>query len=134
LTAETLTIGEVASLSGRRASAIRYYEDVGLLPPAMRVSGRRRYDQQAIRTLAVIGTAQRAGLSLDEIKVLLGASSDNSASIDRLRMIAEQKLPEITMLIEQTQHVQRWLEAASRCQCPSLDDCQLFVDGAEPCA
>jgi MerR family redox-sensitive transcriptional activator SoxR len=134
LTADALTIGEVASRSGRRASAIRYYEEVGLLPPALRVNGRRRYDEEAIRTLAVIGIAQRAGLSLDEIKVLLGAPSGGSASIDRLRMIAERKLPEIAMLIEQTQRVQRWLEAASRCECPSLDDCQLFVDEAERCS
>ena len=122
-----LTIGEVALRTGRRTSAIRYYEDVGLLPTPARENGRRRYDEQVIRTLAVIDTAQRAGLSLDEIKVLLGASSDDSGSIDRLREIAERKLPEITMLVEQTQQVQRWLEAAARCQCPSLDDCPLFV-------
>ena len=124
---DELSIGEVARRTGRRASAIRYYEEAGLLPPPDRVNGRRRYDEEAIRTLAVIDTAQRAGLSLDEIKVLLGASSDDGSSIDRLRVIAERKLPEITMLIEQTQHVQGWLEAAARCQCPSLDDCPLFV-------
>ena len=125
-----LTIGEVAGRTGRRTSAIRYYEDIGVLPAPVRENGRRRYDEQVIRTLSVIDTAQRAGLSLDEIKALLGASSDDSSSIDRLRAIAERKLPEIRMLVEQTQHVQGWLEAAVRCQCPSLDDCPLFVDGS----
>jgi hypothetical protein len=58
---------------------------------------------------------------------LLGASPDDGASIELLRAIAERKLPEIALLVEQTQHVQRWLEAAAQCQCPSLDDCPLFV-------
>jgi DNA-binding transcriptional MerR regulator len=91
------------------------------------VSGRRSYDEQSIRTLAVIDTAQHAGLSLDEIRVLLGASLDDGASIERLRAIAERKLPEIALQVERARHVQRWLEAAAACQCPSLDDCPLFV-------
>ena len=98
-----LTIGEVARRTGRRTSAIRYYEDIGVLPAPVEEDGRRRYDEQVIRTLSVIDTAQRAGLSLDEIKALLGASSDDSSSIDRLRAIAgQEKLPEIRMLVEQT--------------------------------
>jgi MerR family redox-sensitive transcriptional activator SoxR len=120
-----LTIGELAARTGRAASAIRYYEEVGLLAPSPRVSGRRSYDEQSIRTLAVIDTAQRAGLSLDEIRVLLGASSDDR--IERLRAIAERKLPEIALQVEQVRHVQRWLEAAVACQCRSLDECPLFV-------
>ena len=70
----SLTIGAVAKLAGKSASAIRYYEQIGLLPGPARAAGRRRYGQATVRTLAVIETAQRAGLALDEIKVLLSAS------------------------------------------------------------
>src|SRR5438132_10465291 len=59
---ESLAIGEVARLSGKAPSAIRYYEEVGLVEAPERVSGRRRYPRACVRTLAVIETAQRAGL------------------------------------------------------------------------
>ena len=94
----------------------------------MRVSGRRRYDSRTIRTLAVIETAQRAGLTLDEIKALLSASPDDKAAVDRLREVAERKLPEIASLISRTELVRDWLECAARCECPSLNDCPLFDD------
>lgn len=128
---QLLTIGEIARRTGKRPSSIRYYESIGLLPRPVRVSGRRRYPAEMIRTLAVIDTAQRAGMSLDEIRLLLEATPDDDSAIDRLRQLAERKLPEIQMLIEQTHLVQRWLEAAAGCQCPSLDDCPLFDE--QPC-
>ena len=62
-----MTIGAVAALSGRRPSSIRYYEQIGLLSPAARVSGRRVYGPDTIRTLAVIETGQRAGLTLGAV-------------------------------------------------------------------
>jgi len=125
-----LTIGEVARRAGRRASSIRYYEQIGLLPAPARVAGRRVYDPDILRTLAVIETGQRAGLSLEEISALLAASPDDAAAIDRLREVAERRLPEITALIERSRLVREWLECAARCECPSLDQCPLFEDPA----
>ena len=81
-----------------------------------------------MRTLAVIETAQRAGLALDEIKVLLSASPGDPAAVERLREVASRKLPEIAALIERTELVRGWLECAARCECPDLDDCPLFDD------
>jgi MerR family redox-sensitive transcriptional activator SoxR len=127
---EPLSIGEVARRTGRRPSSIRYYEQIGLLPAAPRVAGRRVYGPDALRTLAVIETGQRAGLSLEEIKTLLAASPDDMAAIERLREIAERKLPEIAALIERSLLVRDWLECAARCECPSLDQCPLFDDPA----
>jgi MerR family transcriptional regulator, redox-sensitive transcriptional activator SoxR len=126
-----LAIGEVARLVGKRPSSIRYYEQIGLLPEAARVSGKRVYDMDTVRTLAVIETGQRAGLTLDEIKALLASSPDDAAAIERLREVAERKLPEITALIERSQLVRDWLECAARCECPSLDQCTLFDDPAQ---
>jgi len=126
-----LTIGELARLSGRRASAIRYYESRGVLPAPERISGKRRYARDAIQRLAVIETGQRAGLSLDEIKGLLDASPGDPRSVERLRAIAERRLPELDALKAHIELVTRWLEQAGACECPSLSECGLF--GAPEC-
>ncbi len=120
-----LLIGEVARRSGLRPSAIRYYESIGLLPEPERVVGRRRYPPDVLRTLAVIGTAQRAGLSLDEVRELLASEGKGPVS-ERLRTIAERKLPEVDALIDRARLVRRWLEAAAECRCPTLEECPLF--------
>ena len=125
---ESLAIGEVARLSGKAPSAIRYYEEVGLVEAPERISGRRRYPPTVVRTLAVIETAQRAGLSLDEIRLLLEATPSNHAATEQLREVAEQKLPLLREAIERAELVRRWLEDAARCFCPTLDDCPLFED------
>lgn len=122
----SLSIGEVARFSGKAASAIRYYEDVGLVDPPGRVGGRRRYAPDVVRRLAVIETAQRAGLTLDEIRVLVRASPTDGAATDQLRVVAEQKLPALREAIERAELVRSWLEDAERCCCPTLDDCPLF--------
>jgi MerR family transcriptional regulator, redox-sensitive transcriptional activator SoxR len=127
-----MPIGTVAALTGRRPSSIRYYEQIGLLPPARRVSGRRVYGPETVRALAVIETGQRAGLSLGEIGALLSASPGDRDAIERLRDLAARKLPEITALIARTEVVRGWLESAARCECPSLDECPLFDDPALP--
>ena len=126
-----LTIGAVAELAGKRASSIRYYEQIGLLPPPARVSGRRVYGPATVRTLAVIETGQRAGLTLEEIRALLSASPGDQAAIGQLRQVAARKLPEIIALIERSQIVRGWLESAARCECPALDQCPLFDDPAQ---
>lgn len=123
----SLRIGEIAERAGVRTSRLRYYERIGLLPAAERVSNQRRYDQSALRRLAVIDVAQRAGLSLDEIRELLDAGSEPMS--DRLREIAERKLPEIDALLDRAARVRAWLAAATGCDCESVDDCALFDAG-----
>lgn len=109
----SLSIGELARQSGRAASAIRYYESIGLLPVAERESGRRRFPESAVRTLHVIETARRAGLTLDEIKALLAGDA-------HLHTIAARRLDELD--------AQRtWLVHAADCTCVALDDCALFA-------
>jgi MerR family redox-sensitive transcriptional activator SoxR len=132
ISSDLLSIGEVVRHSGKAASAIRYYEEIGLLPEPLRVGGRRRYPREVVRTLAVIETAQRAGLTLDEIRLLLQASADNRLATDRLREVAERKLPELVALAERIELVRSWLEDAARCVCPTLDDCPLFEPSRLP--
>jgi MerR family redox-sensitive transcriptional activator SoxR len=123
---ERLTIGEVARRSGKSASTIRYYEEIGLIRPPERISGRRHYPTEIVRELAIVETAQRAGLSLGEIRLLLEASPDDRRSAERLRDVAERKLPELNEAIARAQVVRGWLEDAALCHCPTLDDCPLF--------
>jgi MerR family transcriptional regulator, redox-sensitive transcriptional activator SoxR len=127
-----MSIGGLAKRSGKTAATIRYYEQIGLLPAPGRVSGKRMYDTDAVRRLAVISTGQRAGLTLEEIKALLSASPGDPAAIDQLRQMAERKLPEIVSLIERTELVRGWLTSATRCECPDLDQCPLFDDPGLP--
>ena len=65
-----LTISQVARQIRLRPSAIRYYEQIGLLPPAQRISGQRRYDQRVLYRLAIIQRARRLGFTLAEIRYL----------------------------------------------------------------
>jgi MerR family transcriptional regulator, redox-sensitive transcriptional activator SoxR len=121
-----MRIGEVARRAGVRVSLIRYYEEVGVLPEAPRVSGQRRYDDSVLRRLAVIDVAQRAGLTLDEIRELVQHGNDPMS--ERLRAIAERRLPEIDALIDRAQRVRTWLHTATGCDCQRIDDCVLFDD------
>jgi MerR family redox-sensitive transcriptional activator SoxR len=125
-----MRIGDVARQAGVRVSLLRYYEDIGLLPEAPRVSGQRRYDESVLRRLAVIDVAQRAGLTLEEIRELL--EHGNDPMNERLREVAARRLPEIDALIERAQRVRAWLSDASTCGCQRIDDCALFDDPPLP--
>lgn len=125
-----MRIGEVARRAGVRVSLIRYYEEVGLLPEPDRVSGQRRYDESVLRRLTVIDVAQRAGLALGEIRELVEHGNDPLS--DRMRELADRRLPEIDALIERARQVRRWLQAAQACECEGIDDCRLFDAAAAP--
>lgn len=96
---ELLTIGDVSRVAGKAASSVRYYEHIRPIPAPVRISGRRRYPAAIRRTLAVIETAQRAGLTLEEIRSLLTASPDDMAA-RALQANRSRKLPDIHALIE----------------------------------
>ena len=122
----TLTIGQVAARAGLNVSAIRYYEREGLLPPAPRVSGQRRYAEQTLTRLGVIDVAKRAGFTLDDIRVLLAPSDAGEPAHAGLQELAERKLPEVEELIRRAETVREWLETATGCECRSFDVCGLF--------
>jgi MerR family redox-sensitive transcriptional activator SoxR len=104
----TLTIGQVAKRAGLNLSAIRYYEEKGLLPDAPRVSGQRRYTEDTLARLGVIDVAKRAGFSLEDIRVLLDTSDAGQPAHQQLQDLARRKLPEVEELIARAQRV-HWL-------------------------
>src|SRR5436190_22084530 len=86
-----MSIGEVARKMGLRSSAIRYYEKLGLIPKAPRLSGRRRYDERVLERLAIVRFANHVGFSIDEIKVLL-RGVDGRPPPARWRKLAAEKV------------------------------------------
>lgn len=126
----SLTIGEVAARAGVNTSRIRYYERVGVLPKAERAFGQRRYGEDVLRRLAIVDVAQRAGLTLDEIRDLTGPDNQDAHAGVRIRELAERKLPEVDALIARAHAMKEWLELARSCDCSTVDVCSLFTDPA----
>ncbi|MET0883375.1 MAG: MerR family transcriptional regulator, partial [Acidimicrobiales bacterium] len=90
---ELLTIGEVAEQAGVATSALRYYDELGLLPPASRVSGQRRYRPEAVARVGVILLLTDVGFTLAEVGMLLASRAESpqawhalaEAKVDELR-------------------------------------------------
>jgi DNA-binding transcriptional MerR regulator len=94
----TLTIGEVAKLVGINASAIRYYESIGVLPEPDRDHGQRRYTGETVWRLQVIDIAKRAGFSLDDARQLLETENGGLLAHEQPHDLAERELPEVDAL------------------------------------
>jgi DNA-binding transcriptional MerR regulator len=119
-----LGIGDVASEVGVATSTIRYYEAIGLLPPAERENGRRRYARETVDLVLVIRFCQRMGFTLDEVREIL-ASPGSAARQKRWHELVDVKLTELDAVIAQAQGVRRVLEASRDCDCVTLDACGL---------
>ena len=117
-----LSIGEVAERSGLRPSALRYYEEAGLLSPSDRVSGRRHYDASVLDRLRVISCAQSAGFTIAEIRELLRGEDGAQGA---WRDLAQRKLAEVNALIDKAQATRRLLDESLRCTCQSLEECSV---------
>jgi MerR family redox-sensitive transcriptional activator SoxR len=122
-----LSIGEVAQRSGLNTSAIRYYERLGLIPRAERVSGQRRFDPAILQRLAFIQTAQKAGFTLSQIRQLVQGLEDAGPILAGWQSLARQKLEELDAIIEQAQAAKKLLLAGMACECRTLDECALIA-------
>ncbi len=119
-----LTISEVARQVGLRTSAIRYYEQIGILAPAQRVSGQRRYDETVLYRLAVVRRAQEAGFALDEIRQLFFGFLPSTPISQRWKKIAVRKIVELDTRIEQIQSMRTLLmKLQSCCECETVERC-----------
>ena len=118
----TLGIGEVAKRAGLRPSAIRFYEQVGVLPAPRRVRGQRRYDESLVRRLELARFAQSVGFSLAEIKRLLGLPGERALS-SGWRRLAEAKVAELDRIMDAATQMKWMLESGLRCGCLRAQDC-----------
>lgn len=118
-----LTIGEAANRAGVAPSALRYWEEIGLLDPPRRSGGRRRYDEEALRRTELIVLAKRTGFSLADIRVLLSGFPAKRPPSAVWRKLAGNKLPEIERTLVEATAMKRVLEEGLECDCLSLEEC-----------
>jgi MerR family redox-sensitive transcriptional activator SoxR len=128
-----LSISEVGRKVGLRASAIRYYEEIGVLAPARRVSGQRRYDEIVLYRLAVVRRAQEAGFTLDEIRQLFFGFLPSTPISQRWKRIAERKMVELDAKLEQIQSMKDLLKKLqSCCECETVEKCGAGILRSDP--
>ncbi|WP_031078750.1 MerR family transcriptional regulator [Streptomyces sp. NRRL WC-3742] len=125
-----LGIGELARRVRVRASALRYWEERGLLPGSHREAGRRVWPVSAVRRVALIRMAQRAGFTLAEIAGLLNGDTSPGAT-RQWRELAARKLPELDDHITRTQALRRAVADCMECGCMNFDRCVLLAASAD---
>ena len=127
---DALTIGEVAKRSGVATSALRFYDDQGLIHPERTDAGHRRYPRAVIRVVAFIVFAQKIGLSLDEIRVELARLPRNRVPerADWAKLSAGWK-KRIQERIAELERLRDSLSECIGCGCLSLDRCQFANPG-----
>jgi MerR family redox-sensitive transcriptional activator SoxR len=118
-----MKIGELARRTGLNASAIRYYERMGLLAAPYRSGGQRRYPAEAIHRVLLIRFAGEMGFTLAEIKIFLSGLRDNSPVGPRWRKLAVHKIQEAERTIERSLRLKSLFQHLLRCHCASLGVC-----------
>jgi len=120
-----LTIGELARRAGVSASALRYYEELGLLPPPARVSGQRRYPESAARLVAAILLYSDARFTLAEQKALV-VPRDGTPG---WRQLARRKIAELDEQIARAQAAREAISHGLRCPHEDITQCPNFNAG-----
>jgi MerR family transcriptional regulator, redox-sensitive transcriptional activator SoxR len=125
-----LTISEVAARSGTAQSALRYYEDLGLIRAERAAGNQRRYPRHALRRIAFVKAGRQLGLSLAEIKKVLDSLPANKAPT-RAQWSRAARLwqAEIEAKIAALQRMSATLTGCIGCGCLSLRRCALYNPG-----
>lgn len=118
-----MKIGQLAHRAGLRASAIRYYERLGLLAPPHRVGGQRRYSPDALDRVLLIRFASEMGFSLAEIKLFLSGLRENAPVGPRWKKLATKKISEVEESIARSLRLKTLLQNLLDCRCASLKQC-----------
>ncbi|WP_249645175.1 MerR family transcriptional regulator [Nocardia sputi] len=125
---EQLTIGELASRTGVATSALRYWEELGLLPPPARVSGQRRYPPSAVRLVGVVLALQNVGFTLREVKAFIAS---RSLTDDSWRELYQRKLTELDQRIAQALAARTAIAHGLACPHDDIVECPNFTSGVE---
>jgi MerR family redox-sensitive transcriptional activator SoxR len=127
---DVLTIGAVAARSGVATSALRFYEEQGLIRSVRTDAGHRRYPRAVIRRVAFIVFAQKIGLSLEEIRAELDTLPHNRVPerADWAKLSAGWT-ERIRERIAELERLQAGLTQCIGCGCLSLDRCRLANPG-----
>lgn len=123
---EPLTIGQVAARSGVATSALRYYEDRGLIASERTAAAHRRYPRAVLRRVAFIVFAQRVGLTLEEIGAELARlPGDRTPGRRDWGKLSQGWRARIDQRIEELERLRDGLTECIGCGCLSLDRCAL---------
>ena len=127
---ELMTIGDVARRSGVAASALRVYEERGLIASERVGSGHRRYRRAVLRRIAFIVYAQRVGLTLEEIAIELEKLPAHRAPTRRdWSRLSRKWTARIEKRIAELERLKLGLTECIGCGCLSLDRCKLANPG-----
>ena len=127
---EVLTIGEAAERSGVATSALRFYEDQGLIHSERTRAGHRRYPRAIVRRVAFIVFAQKIGLSLEEIRVELDKLPRHRVpERSDWAKLSSGWVTRIRQRIAELERLQAGLTECIGCGCLSLDRCRLANPG-----
>lgn len=121
--AEDLAISDVARVFGLRTSAIRYYEQIGILPPAMRRNGQRRYNNTVLFRLAVVQRARETGFTLEEIRELFFGFPQGTPPPKRWHQLSQRKIAELRDRMKRLKLMEKLLKRVENCHCDALDEC-----------
>ncbi|MFT5202992.1 MAG: MerR family redox-sensitive transcriptional activator SoxR [Candidatus Aldehydirespiratoraceae bacterium] len=113
----TLAIGEVATATGLAVSAVRYYDEIGVISTADRVGGKRRFSESTVGRVNFIRRSQDAGFSLDEIREILDDTSGE------WHQIVEAKIAETITRRAELDTLLSLLEAIQECGCEAVATC-----------
>jgi DNA-binding transcriptional MerR regulator len=116
-----LSIGELAERTGVAATALRYYDELGLVRPALRESGQRRYAPSAVAQVGVILLFREVGFSLAEIGSLTVARDRQSH-----RELIDRKLAELSEQQHRLDVTRALLEHGRHCPADELTECPQF--------
>ena len=119
-----LTIGELARRTEVAPSALRYWEDLGLLPAPARISGQRRYPESAVGLVGIILLLRDAGFSLAEQRALLAS---RAVAPDDWRRLARRKLAELDGQITKVRAAREAVAHALRCPHEDILECPNFA-------
>jgi MerR family redox-sensitive transcriptional activator SoxR len=120
----SLTISQVAKQVGLRTSAIRYYEQIGLLEAAERIGGQRRYDAGVFYRLSIVQRAQQAGFTLEEVHELLTGFVRGTPASKRWKQLSAKKLKELDTKMSEIRFMQGLLkDMMENCDCDTLETC-----------
>jgi MerR family redox-sensitive transcriptional activator SoxR len=118
-----MRIGELAAQADLAPSAIRYYEKRGLLAPAERMGGQRRYCSTALDRLLLIRFAGEMDFTLAEIKLFLDGFRENTPVSTRWRKLTTRKIAELQQRLAFTRRLLDLLERLQHCHCVQLHQC-----------
>lgn len=121
-------IGELAARTGCKVQTIRYYEEIGVMPPAVRAANNRRmYDDTHLERLTFIRHSRELGFSLDDIRSLLALADQPDRPCDEVDEIACNHLSEVERKIASLKVMENELRRMiSHCAGGTVSDCRII--------